>query len=290
MVCMEQGTPVPWNLVAERINDYVSGEGIKQHLAKVRKFREQNGRPVPHRTTKGGKVAAYGTGITSTPKGKKNAANDDNLTASGKGAGLLWTNPNAKKPREPKPPKETQQAVEAEGDGDKAALANTPKTPARSRKPNAKVNEEESTKAASKKKSTGKRSRTKKEPPIKEESEEEYANNSGSPAKKQRSLRPTYHVNYNESEIAGEQFDDDVFEARSSQTEDGDGDGDASYWSQPGTGLNSGRGTFTCVNFIEIANLLQHPPAPRSTAIEALGCRCKRPPPASRTCCNSRRA
>lgn len=252
MVCTEQGTPVPWNLVAEKINDYVSGEGIKQHLAKVRKFREQHGRPVPHRSKKGAKAAAYGTGITSTPK-KKKGGDEEDLAASGKGAGLLWTNPNAKKSREPKAPKELKeevQEVKKEADGGDAAIA-TPKTPARFRKSNVKANDED--KATSKKKSTGKRSRTKKEPTIKEESEEEYADNSGSPAKKQRSLRPTYHVNYNEAEIAAEEFEDDVLEARSSQTEDGegdrDGDQDASYWSQPGTVMNSGRGTLTRMSF-----------------------------------------
>ena len=250
LVCTEQGTPVPWNLVAEKVNDYLSGEGIKQHLAKVRKYREQNGRPVPSRSTKGGssrKAAAYGTGITNTPKKKKGDTGDDGA-ASGKGAGLLWTNPNAKKPKEPKPPKEPQE-VKAKADSQDTVPA-TPKTPARSRKQNTKANDTEQ--AASKKKSTGKRSRTKKEPTIKEESEEEYGNTNDSPTKKQRTirLRPAYHVNYNEAEIAGEEFDDDVFEARS-QTEDVDGDDayDASYWSQPGTVMNSGRGSFTCVFF-----------------------------------------
>lgn len=46
-ICAQQGVAIPWDEVAKEVEPFLSGEAIKQHLAKVRKFREQAGMKVP---------------------------------------------------------------------------------------------------------------------------------------------------------------------------------------------------------------------------------------------------
>lgn len=46
-ICAQQGVAIPWDDVAKEVEPFLSGEAIKQHLAKVRKFREQAGMKVP---------------------------------------------------------------------------------------------------------------------------------------------------------------------------------------------------------------------------------------------------
>lgn len=238
IVCSEQGCTVPWNLVAEKVNDFLTGEGIKQHLAKVRKYREQSGRSVPYKTPKGGKgeVAGYNSGIAAprTPKKKGSDGSETEIVATGKGAGLLWTNPKQRKPKEPTAATEMKQDTKQEVKEYKLTqnkkttttegkTMNTPKMPAnKSHKPTAK-NEREN--AITKKKTTGKRGRAKKDDSMEEEDtdDEAYVAN-GSPSKKQRNLRATYHVNYNEMP---DEDEEDMFDARSRKSDE-----DAAYGSQ----------------------------------------------------------
>lgn len=46
-VCAREGIPVPWDLVAVEIEPWMTGEAIKQHLAKVISFRKKEGWRVP---------------------------------------------------------------------------------------------------------------------------------------------------------------------------------------------------------------------------------------------------
>lgn len=46
-ICAQQGVAIPWDDVAKEVEPFLSGEAIKQHLAKVRKYREQAGMKVP---------------------------------------------------------------------------------------------------------------------------------------------------------------------------------------------------------------------------------------------------
>ena len=94
----------------------------------------------------------------------------------------------------------------------------------KSRKSNAKVEESDDEKVVSKKKSTGKRSRGK-ETVIKEEFNDDHFQND-SPTKKQRSLRPTHYVDYDDSKNADDEFGEDIFEARSQGEIDDEVDGD----------------------------------------------------------------
>ncbi|EMC97003.1 hypothetical protein BAUCODRAFT_435379 [Baudoinia panamericana UAMH 10762] len=45
--CTKNGITVPWDAVAAHVASYLTGEGIKQHLAKVYKFRVEEGHKVP---------------------------------------------------------------------------------------------------------------------------------------------------------------------------------------------------------------------------------------------------
>lgn len=235
IACSEVGTPVPWNYVAEKVNPTLTGEGIKQHLAKVRKYRYEANRPVPERQSKGKnrKIVAYGTGATTTPK--KRGARDE---LTGKGAGLLWTDPSKKTPQQVRAKEEADEAKAHElkvskkkASGGDTMLA-TPKTPAKKARASA-VKTDALEHAVSKKKSTGKRCRAKKDSAIKGEESDDYFDDQ-SPVKKQR-LRSTYPVNYDETQLAGDPFGEDVYEARGSQDDGDDAYDDGYYMSQPNT-------------------------------------------------------
>lgn len=224
IACNEIGAPVPWDVVAAKINPTLTGEGLKQHLAKVRKFREQSGRPVPHKGNR--HPPAYGAGAPTTPRRGKNAG-----VLVGKGAGLLWTDPKQKLAKEVYVPAEPKQSeAKKKSERKEAAFA----TPKKSRTTTAKATTEKVTTAQ--KKSTGKRSRAKKDPVLEDEPV------MLSPTTGQRSLRPQYQVNYDESQHVGEDIED-VFEARSPEQdgeEDSDSYDDPIFGSQPNTVSKSG--------------------------------------------------
>lgn len=222
IACNEIGAPVPWDVVAAKINPTLTGEGLKQHLAKVRKFREQNGRPVPHKGNR--HPPAYGAGATTTPRRGKNPG-----LLVGKGAGLLWTDPKQKPAKEtyvPIVPKQTE--VKKKGERKQSALI----TPKNSRTTTAKATAE---KVTTTQKSTGKRSCAKKDPVL------EDGPVAVSPTSSQRNLRPQYHVNYDESQNVSGDIED-VLEARSPKQEEEDDDsyGDPIFGSQPNTVSRSG--------------------------------------------------
>lgn len=88
-VCARDGIPVPWEAVAEIITPHLSGEAIKQHLAKVRKARVSDDLPVPpvfdrvaRRKAMAAAAAASGIKATPTPvKGRAKADKEEDDTA-----------------------------------------------------------------------------------------------------------------------------------------------------------------------------------------------------------------
>lgn len=245
LVCTEINAPVPWELVAHKINDHVSGEGIKQHLAKVRKYREMNGRPVPQKGIKigGGRQSAASKSDTMQRKSKKKGGLElGDAPVPGPGASLLWTDPRdplsnhtagehkevLMDERIPKSKKNKARAMDGEA-------PTAPKTPAkRSRQSGSKDDQRDD--GVSKRSTTGKRSRIKKEA----EEDSDFCVNE-SPTKKQKQkihLRATTPVNYAEHQDIDE-FNDDVFDARNNNEDADDDCDDAYYGSQPGTGRNT---------------------------------------------------
>lgn len=174
----------------------------------------------------------------------------------GKGASLLWTNPkqkrgkedeedevkvvkDVKEPKEQKP-KEKPRTNKKKSGSDESILT-TPKTPAKkSRKTAVKAETAADDKVSSKKKSTGKRARTKSETVVKDEVDAEFVDHE-SPTKKQRRirLRAQTPVNYNENGIAADQFDEDIFDARS-PSDGSRGSADGTYGSQQSNSMVSG--------------------------------------------------
>ena len=51
-VCVREGIPIPWDKVMKEIAPGSTGEAIKQHIAKVRKIREDNNLVVPPKVEK----------------------------------------------------------------------------------------------------------------------------------------------------------------------------------------------------------------------------------------------
>ncbi|KAF2719577.1 hypothetical protein K431DRAFT_305018 [Polychaeton citri CBS 116435] len=52
-ICIQKGITIPWDDIARCIQPFLSGDAIKQHLAKVREAREVEGRPVPPKLERG---------------------------------------------------------------------------------------------------------------------------------------------------------------------------------------------------------------------------------------------
>lgn len=249
-VCNEHGTPVPWEYVAQKINYYVTGESIKQHLAKVRKYREENGRPVPEKAYRtGGRKAD--TSDDQAPRGPKKKVKTDldlgDAPLPDTGVSLLWTDPGYAPPRPAvKPAVEAAQGkVKTSRSGGKKNVFQqappagwTPKTPAKKARQSDMKREEEN--VGREKKPTGKRSRAKKDLVVKDEVDSEY----DSPSKRQRHLRrATTPINYRVQDL--DEFSDDVFDARKADDHESDGDyDDAIYSSQQNTGLKAKGGKF----------------------------------------------
>lgn len=270
IVCTEQGTPVPWDCVAEKLNEYVSGEGIKQHLAKVRKYREQNGRRVPHKSAhKSGRVGGRKVSMQDTDfhqRTPKKKGRDDRLApATGKGASLLWTDPRAKVPRQPKEvgedAGETEKQKSKEGRKKAANTENTvevSKTPPKKSRPSTgKAEEFEGNNNIKKTKSTGRRGRTKRDLVIKDEDEAECLG-TGSPIKRERNLRTTYAVNYDETQMLGE-LDEDIFDAQNYDDVDGDeGYDEPTHGFQSAAVRKSANGKVNSTSILVNGSLIDH--------------------------------
>ncbi|KAM0719179.1 hypothetical protein Q7P37_005084 [Cladosporium fusiforme] len=170
-VCTNEGTPMPWDKIAATMEPRnpeigeqpMTGEAVKQHLAKIRQHREKKGRRVPpkldrsaRRTASGGKAAtATATATTSletpapTPTKTARAAPGGGNAARGK-AQTNTVNPPAKvstlladvsksKQRKEKQALRAQQAQQAQvnGEGIPARAAGTKAGAKRGRKQSA---------------------------------------------------------------------------------------------------------------------------------------------------------
>ncbi|KAK3716862.1 hypothetical protein LTR37_006212 [Vermiconidia calcicola] len=214
-VCVREGIPIPWDKVMKEIAPGSTGEAIKQHIAKVRKIREDNQMVVPPKVEKTarrkvGKVGGNSGMITPPSAGRANKIKaedeekDENIVTPKKGATLLFHAPE-KKTKTPK------------------KAAETPKTPGgglgrggRKKSQGEGIGAEENTSFTTPIKSTGKRGR-KAKAEIKEEDDVDEGDYS--PSKKQRtgiSLRPKEQVNYNEQPDE----DDDVFGTKEGNGQD----------------------------------------------------------------------
>ena len=84
-VCNREGIAIPWDKVGAEVNDFLSGEAIKQHLAKVRASREEAGDPVPPKPEKGSRRK------TLSESAMDNRSIDLGVDAeSSRRSGLLW--------------------------------------------------------------------------------------------------------------------------------------------------------------------------------------------------------
>ncbi|KAK5135924.1 hypothetical protein LTR08_004382 [Meristemomyces frigidus] len=109
--CTKQGISIPWDDIAKLIEGHLSGEAVKQHLAKLYKFREEDGHKVPPKLDRNERRKAYATTAIGTPaaargRGKKattlgvGAARQ--VTPVKPGRGLLFKKAEPKSKRTPK--------------------------------------------------------------------------------------------------------------------------------------------------------------------------------------------
>lgn len=242
-VCVKNAIPIPWDEVAKHIAPYLTGEAIKQHLAKVRHFRVEHKRPVPEKLEKGArrkaKLAATVDPTTPaksgrTKKVKSQDSDDEDGDTPIKGASLLWYAP----PKKTKTPK-----------SGKDADPNTPTTARRSggrKKAAMDGGSGESFKDTAT--STGKRGR-KKQTVKKEDEDDMAAFDSPSPTKKPKttspsqqqaeksfSLRPKEEIDYNEHANS----DIDIYDAQ--QDDDEDETYEDTQWSQQDSAMKNAFG------------------------------------------------
>lgn len=212
-VCVKQGIPIPWDDVARQIEPHLTGEAVKQHLAKVRNFREANGRKVPEKLDKGArrkaKLAPTADPMTPAKGGrakkiKNEEGDDEDADTPAKGASLLWHGT----PKKTKAPKSGNDA--------------TPKTPGTVRRGGGRK------KAAGDggsgdsfgdtTKSTGKRGRKKQAVKEEEGGESDY----DSPTKKPKMIEKTIKLREQEEVDYTEHIDsdEDIFDAQQEDDED----------------------------------------------------------------------
>ncbi|KAH9822724.1 hypothetical protein Tdes44962_MAKER04693 [Teratosphaeria destructans] len=118
-VAVKNNILIPWDEVASLINDYMTGEAIKQHLAKIYKYRELDGHPVPPKLDRNQRRMAnrppngsFKSGAANTVRGrgsKKSGVEEPIPEPTKPGSSLLF-----------KPPPKTKTPRRS---------ANTPKTP-----------------------------------------------------------------------------------------------------------------------------------------------------------------
>ena len=193
-VCARMGVALPWDEIGKEVADFVTGEGVKQHIGKVRLARAKAGRKVPDKPEK----------MRRKSRVKEPKAEEDDEVEQGSTAKLMSllyhgkeTQPKAKTTTPKKP---------------KATAATTPggsSNPTKGRKRVKSLLDREAvlgssnTASPTKKKSTGKRGRKTKTEQLREE-EEEFED--ATPTKRQR----TYELRAIASEpVYKDQLDDD---------------------------------------------------------------------------------
>ncbi|KAK4540007.1 hypothetical protein LTR36_009905 [Oleoguttula mirabilis] len=79
--CTKQGILIPWDDVAGMVAPHLTGEAVKQHLAKITKYRQEEGHIVPPKLDRGQRrkpSAAAATPMPNRGRGKKAGANANN--------------------------------------------------------------------------------------------------------------------------------------------------------------------------------------------------------------------
>jgi hypothetical protein len=98
-VCVKQGILLPWDAVARQVNDTLTGEAIKQHLAKIVKYREQEGHKIPPKLTRNDRRLVSKAAHAAANGGSSRAGTEDSGSpASTKtGQSLLYKKPTSSK-------------------------------------------------------------------------------------------------------------------------------------------------------------------------------------------------
>ncbi|KAF2765956.1 hypothetical protein EJ03DRAFT_377380 [Teratosphaeria nubilosa] len=121
-VAIKNNIIIPWDEVAGLINDYMTGEAIKQHLAKIYKYRELDGHAVPPKLDRNQRRMANRPSNGSTKSGAANTVRGRGSKKSGSDD-VAEATPEPTKPGSSllfKPPPKTKTPRRS---------ANTPKTP-----------------------------------------------------------------------------------------------------------------------------------------------------------------
>jgi hypothetical protein len=208
---------LPWDEIAKEVEPFLSAEGIKQHLGKLRLARVKAGRRVPDRPEKGTRRKSRATQI------KQEEKEEAEMGTPSKLAGLLYHGPETQ-PKKVRTPRKSASAT-TPGDStvkagrkrvkstlDREALLGTPST------------------ATPTKVTTGKRGRKAKAEVIEEE-EEDYAE---TPTKKAKTGAPNYNfraitkdITYNQDAAVSDNDEEEEEEEEDNllpPEDDGDGD------------------------------------------------------------------
>ncbi|KAK4570035.1 hypothetical protein LTR86_003005 [Recurvomyces mirabilis] len=117
-VCTTEGVAIPWDKIAELMGGLVgkhsmTGEAIKQHLAKLHRFRDEADQLVPPKLDRHQRrkpVTAAKADATSAPRGRRRARNEDEdedavpVAPIQPGKSLLYSKPGAKSKKSPRAP------------------------------------------------------------------------------------------------------------------------------------------------------------------------------------------
>ncbi|KAK3676481.1 hypothetical protein LTR78_003757 [Recurvomyces mirabilis] len=118
-VCTTEGVAIPWDKIAELMGRLVgkhsmTGEAIKQHLAKLHRFRDEADQLVPPKLDRHQRrkpvTAAKAHGTSAAPRGRRRARNDDEdedaalVAPVQPGKSLLYSKPVAKSKKSPRTP------------------------------------------------------------------------------------------------------------------------------------------------------------------------------------------
>ena len=97
-VCTRLGVPLPWEDIAKEVEPFLTAEGVKQHIGKIRIARETAGRRVPSKPEKGTRRKSHAEQIKREEKVVAEKSSPNKL------AGLLYHGPTTqpKKVRTPR--------------------------------------------------------------------------------------------------------------------------------------------------------------------------------------------
>jgi len=96
-VCTKLGMPIPWTEVAEEVKPGLSGEAIKQHLAKVYKYRAEHGHQVPERVDRAERRKVTVVAARGRDKKQEEKKRDASPKTVKPGSSLLFTKATPKK-------------------------------------------------------------------------------------------------------------------------------------------------------------------------------------------------